>query len=265
MSGIRSFYRGTLSLMALAVLLSDGCTLPHADPRPQPQYQAIINPAQYCPGDTVTASYDIAGSQPCFSHSGFNCADVTPNVDVTSSPEQFPAGRLTGFIGSREFMPTAATYTVTFAPTLSPAVYPIDNRMGGSPLISRATPPVSLAGARIEGTITRALTHGGMCVGSTPAYAPAALPSAPEVSERLRIQQICNTSDVPIIVMLSSSSGPGFTGMLTPDQCTAPGAGADARSVQVNTLGVDPSAMCSATSGSTPPRSLRTRVTLACG
>jgi hypothetical protein len=260
--------RFTLTALAGGVLMTSGCfELPHADLR----YAATVSPAQYCPGDTVTASYNVTLQDACVSRPGFNCADFMPNVDMSSTPDVFPPRRFNAFTGSVQFTPTVDTFAVSFTPDRSPIVYPIVDPMSRRTFATIATPPHTATATRINGPIVRELSHGGMCAGSTPAHAPAALPGMPEVSNRLRAQEICNPNSVPITITLSSATSPSFAATLAPGACAdpsppgVPGTGSDARIVEVSSSTVDPNAICNPLQGSTPPASLRTRITLACG
>ena len=268
MDTLQKLNRFTLSVLAAGVLVTNGCALPHAPHR----YARTVSPAQYCPGDTVTASYNVTWIDACVSRPGFNCADFAPNVDVSSTPEVFPPRRFNAFMGSLEFTPTADTFDVSFTPDRSPVVYPIVDPMSRRTFATIATPPGTHTVTRINGPIVRELTHGGMCAGSTPAHAPAPLPGMPTVSNRLRAQEICNPNSVPITISLTGgATSSSFSATLGPGECAdpsppgAPGTGSDARVVEVRSSAVDPNAICNPLQGSTPPASLRTRITLACG
>ncbi len=264
---IKKLNRFTLTALAAGVLMTNGCVLPHA----QLPYARSVSPAQYCPGDTVTANYNVSLGDTCVSRPGFNCADFTPNVDLSSTPEVFPPRRFNAFVGSLEFMPTEDTFNVSFTPDRNPTMFPTVDDMGRGVFATRMTPPETRTVTRINGPIVRELSHGGMCAGSTPAYAPASLPGTPEVSNRLHVQGICNPNSVPITISLTSATGSSFSTTLAPGACAdpsppgVPGTGSDARIVEVSTRTIDPNAICNPLQGSTPPASLRTRVTLACG
>lgn len=193
-----------------------------------------------------------------------------PTVALTSTPEVFPAQSLTAFNAGHTFTPAVDAYTVAFTPDRASVMYPIVETMGRTFAV-RATPPATKSGTRINGTIVRELTHNGMCAGSMPVYAPASLPGTPQVSNRMRAQEICNPNSVPITISLTSAASPSFITTLAPGACAdpsppgTPGVGSDARIVEVSSSIIDPNAVCSPLQSNTPPASLRTRITLACG
>ena len=263
--------RPTLSAIAAGVLLTNGCALPHA-PVPANEFGAV-SPQKYCPGDTVTASYNLTMETACVSRPGFDCATIAPPITISSSPVVFPPRTSTALIDSTTFMPTEPRVDVLFSLPTSPAniLYPSINAMTGAPdfqrrSIKNTTRPVE----RLEGEIMQTLTHNGMCNGSTPVHAAAQIADLPEFSPNLGIQQVCNTSAVPIEATLSGASGE-FTRRLNAGECFGldepgiPGGLGSARIIGVRSLMVDPTAQCDSLQGMTPPQSLSTRVVLACG
>jgi hypothetical protein len=268
---MESITRYTMATLAACVLLTDGCTLTHAS-RPPNEFGSV-SPRHYCPGDTVTASYDLAMETPCVSRAGMDCATVGPAITISSAPESFPPQTSTRLANGLTFTPTAPRVDVSFAPSTTPFsfVYPSVNPTTGAPALTlrwirTTTRPVE----RIEGSIAQTLSHGGMCNGTTPANAPAQIVDLPEFSANLRVQQLCNTSAVPIEATLAGASGE-FTRRLAPGECFAldepgvPSGLGTARTVSVRPLAIDPAVQCSAVQGSTPPQTLTTRAVLACG
>lgn len=50
-----------------------------------------LAPAQYCPADAMTASYDLLGTDVC--PAGVDCAPFFPTVAIDSAPIAFPRNR----------------------------------------------------------------------------------------------------------------------------------------------------------------------------
>lgn len=263
--------RLTLSAIAAGVLLTNGCVLPHA-PVPANEF-GKVSPRKYCPGDTVTASYDLAMETACVSRPGFDCATIAPSITISSSPVAFPPHTSTSLIDSTTFVPTEPRVDVDFSPSSSPIgiLYPSINAMTGAPqMTSRYIKSTTRTVERLEGEITQTLTHSGMCNGNTPTHSPAQIADLPEFSPNLQIQQFCNTSAVTIEATLSGAAGE-FTRRLIAGECfrlDEPGIPAglgSARVVGVRSLMVDPIAQCDPLQNSMPPASLQTAVTLSCG
>lgn len=252
------------TLAAVVLFTSTGCPLPHADLR-----YATVTPAQYCPGDMLTARFDIAGARPCVSHSGLDCATLAPTVNVTSTSMALPPYAVTAFADTRSFAPTENSVSVTFRPTPGDPnhlLYPYRDDMGNNRVSDRVLKSETYNATRfVDGTAVE-LTHGGMCNGSTPVNASASLPGAPDASSRLVAQQICNSNTVPIFVAVGNAmGGSGASGMLAPGGCLPLGFPSEGGMVSVTPAAIAPGTRCDAVQGSTPPPTLKTRVVLACG
>ncbi len=263
--------RFTLASIATAMLLTNGCVLQHAS-RPPPY--SSVSPQRYCPGDAVTASYDLTRDTACVSRPGFDCATTVswPPIAIDSVPMSFPPQTFTASADRLDFTPTAPRVDVTFSPPVASTsyLYPsVDS--GGAPNFTMRTISVQThAVVRIDGSIDRALSHGGLCSGGSPAHAAAEVANLPAFSPNLQVQEVCNTSSAPIIATLSSVSG-DVSRELSPGACFVPnGPGAPAvpatgSTISVRSLAVDPIAQCNPLQGMTPPRPLTTRAVLACG
>jgi hypothetical protein len=251
------------TLAAVVLFTSTGCPLPHASLR-----YSTLTPAEYCPGDTLTAHYDIAGSTPCVSHSGLDCAALAPTMDVTTTSSALPSYSAVAFSDSRTFTPTEDNVSATFRPTPGDPnrfLYPYRDAMGNNRVADRLLKVETRNAKRfVDGTAIE-LTHGGMCNGSMPTHAPANLPGEPQVSSRLVAQQICNANALPIFVTVTGSGGGNVTGMLAPGGCLPLGMGASGGVVSVSPAGTLPGVRCDALENSAPPPALKTRVVLACG
>lgn len=269
---LKKLNRFSLTALAGGVLMTNGCfELPHAS-APANEF-GKVSPQKYCPGDTVTASYDLAMETACVSRPGFDCATIAPPITISSSPVAFPPYTSTTLIDGKTFAPTEPRVDVIFSPASSPMgiMYPSINAMTGAPqMTSRYIKNTTRTVERLEDEIMQTLTHSGMCSGSTPTHSPAQIADLPEFSPNLSIQQFCNTSAVPIESTLSGAAGE-FTRRLNAGECFRldepgiPGGLGSARIVGVRSLMVDPTAQCDSLQGMTPPQSLSTRVVLACG
>lgn len=267
---IRLLVRGGLSVLAAGVLLTNGCALPHA-PLPPSQTIGRISPGQYCPGDTVSASYNLTQEQPCVSRPGFSCPDFAPTITMTSSPADFAPQTTTGFTGNVDFMPSADSTAVTFTAASRWLTYPVVSMSGVPGLRSRLLENNTATAQRLTGTVTRTIEHGGMCAGGQPVNADGVIPGPPELSSNLRIRTICNSSTTRIRITVPGAPGSMLERDLDPGQCfdtSEPGVPAEVgalRTYAVRAVVVDPAAQCDALQGMTPPASLRTTVTLGCG
>lgn len=256
-------------IAACSAFVATGCLL---DRSPIPPGWGTVTPAQYCPGDTLTASYDFLGSDTCAT-SGINCADYFPTVTLTSTPMLFPSTSLPpGYTGRFPFAASGDSVAVGFHSSANPVTIPTDRFEGSSRVFLQRTNvnDINVTARRIVGTQSFELTHTGMCAGSAHVYAPAEVAPTPRFSPNLRLIDVCNTSGTTLVVTISGASGATYTQMVTPGNCLdtgAPGvpAGADAsRIVDVRPLTPDPAARCSATGPNTPPATLRTVAHMAC-
>lgn len=250
--------------LLLALLALGACEL---DRSVIPGPLGRVAPQQFCPGDTVTASYDLQLSDAC--PAGVDCAPYRPNVDVSSNPGAFPPTRINDYLGSLDFVPAADRTEVTFASDRNPVLIPTDRfRDGARVFLERGfSAPGVHAVTRITGTIERELLHEGVCAGSTPMNASAELPGPPQLSPNMGLVEVCNASGVPVVLSLDAPST--ATGMenipLNASQCAVPSPSATGRVVTVRPQSADPAARCSAVGGGfMPPRTLRTRVRMAC-
>jgi hypothetical protein len=263
--------RITLTLLAGGVLMTNGCALPHAEIRATSLGQ--VAPLNYCPGDTIAATYSLlnATGEACVSRAGMDCSTIAPTLTMSSSPTAFPTQSFNTLTGGLTFVPTEPRIDVSFALPSSPALvmYPIVDMAGVPKFASQWFSNKTHTVQRIDGEINQALTHNGMCAGSTPVHAPAQIATTPMYSPNLRLRTVCNTNAVPITVTLS-----GPAGELSRD--LAPGAcfGLDEPGVPIefntsNVIAARPQAIdpmqCRALEGSAPPQTLTTRVSLACG
>jgi hypothetical protein len=261
------------TIAACAVIVANGCVFPRTATGPSFIANRIA-PGQFCPGDTIRASFDYLGSDTCQDWDSITCASRRPNIRITSAPESFPPATINDFVGNIDFAPTADRVDVTFEDTDGDNLvsFPSTRTDGTRYAIHRSSHTQTLTATRITGTIESTLTHGGMCNGSTPAHSPASLIST-LTSPNLRLRELCNINSVPVIVTLSgSSTGATYSQMLIAGACidtAMPGipAGIDASNVvDVRSLSVDPSTRCGvATQADNPPAPLRMVARRSCG
>lgn len=257
-------------IAACAAIVATGCVL---DRSAIPPGWGTVAPAQYCPGDTLRASYDFLRSDTCATTT--DCTPYFPTVTLTTSSGAFPSPTSLppGYRGNLDFAAIGDSVTVGFHSNANPVTIPTDRFEGSSRVFLQRTgvTDVNATARRIVGTQTFELTHEGMCAGGTPTYGPGELPGPPRMSPNLRLVDLCNTNSVTIVVTLNGSApGATYTQMLSPGACLDPSApgiptGTDAaRVVDVRPLSPDPLARCSALGPNTPPATLRTVAHVAC-
>ena len=265
----RSIARCPVAAIAVvAALCAGGCRL---ETGVIPSWNAV-SPAQVCPGDEVTASYDFLRTETCRDEA--LCATHHPTVVVSSSPAAFAPRAFTAYGGRFTFTAPAGVTTVGFdvdrdsvrVPTtrVDAEGRPIDFVMTDVRDNSRQVRPLT-------GSQETELVHDGLCAGSTPVNSPESLPGPPTVSPNLRLVSLCNRNGVPVVVTLNAATpGTTYTQTLAPGDClntSAPGvpAGIDtARVVEVRPMFNDPGVRCSGIGPSTPPPALRTVAVMAC-
>ncbi len=230
-----------------------------------------VSPSAYCPGDTITASYDFLADLRCPTGLEESCMSLSPTVAITSEPSVFPAQSIRGYTGSFTFVaPDADRFNVLYNPDRDEVLIPTEEiRDGNRVFVGRASLDQTYTAAR-QGPLDRVLAHDGMCAGSVPVNAPQTLPGTPAFSPNLILNDLCNINPVHVIVTLSGdTSGTPYTQVLAPNQCLSempgvPTSTQSARVVEVRPMTMDPATRCTATGPSMPPPPLRTRVRMQC-
>jgi hypothetical protein len=257
---LRPLVRGALAALAGGVLLTNGCVIPHATP------YARLQPALYCPGDSLRVGHDaIGGGAGCVSHSGLDCAALAPTVSIVTTSAALPMAELRGFDGERSFVPTEDRVSASFTVTPRDVIFPTRDAMGREIISRRLLVPTTLVAQRADGETGETLTHAGMCAGGTPVNAPAMLPGAPRYSSRLRARRICNANDVPIVVDVIGAAGSVTTGMLSLGDCLSVDLPSEGLIANARPLGMVPGMYCGTLQSGGPPPTLRTKVFLDCG
>lgn len=257
-------YRATwLLCLAIASITLSAC---HLDRRALgSSWATTASPEQYCPGDTATVAYDFLAEMTCAAD--VDCTPYFPNVDFSSDPASFPPQRITNYVGSVSFMPSADVVAVSVTADRDEVLIPTDE-IGehGRVVAVRPVAPrtVTRYVRRIDDLIEESQVYGGFCAGASHAYAPATLAPLPRYSPNLELTEICNASPVPIFI--SAPSWSDWWGIpLSIGQCAPISIGIPAGTmISARPQTMDPTARCSALDGGTPPRALQTRARLAC-
>lgn len=263
---MRTFGRNPLLpglIAACVAVATSGCVL---DRSPIRAPWAQVDPQQYCPGDTLTASYRFFdGACPA----GLDCRLNLPTVVMRSAPPLFPDTPFTAYSGRVAFPASGDAVEVTFDIDRDRVQVPME---GGGLRELTGIGDITARATRRTTPIETVHEHTGDCDGATPTQASATLPGPPALSPGLRLQQLCNASGVPVVVTLSGGAlAEPYTQMLGVNDCidpTMPGVPAGvaaARTVDVRPLAPDPSTRCSATGPNVPPPTLRTRSRMGCG
>ncbi len=255
------------AIAACAVIVANGCVLdrsPILAPWPN------LEPMQYCPGDTVRATYDFFGGRTC--PTGADCTLFAPNVAISSSPTSFAPMSFRGYSAGFDFTPAADAVTVTFDVDRDPVLVPTEEFRDGVRMLSpHASPDTNLTTRRITGAISDELVFPGMCAGASPINVPASVDTLPRLSSRLGLDTVCNNNGFDVTVTLVGAGGTIYSTMVPNRSCLStsmPGVPAGARATQTieaRPLALPPGTMCSATGPSTPPPTLRLTTSRTCG
>jgi hypothetical protein len=240
------------AIAACAVVVANGCML---DRRPILSPGTVV-PGQYCPGDTLVASYDFlrfAGGV-CTPRAGSpdECTTAAPTVTMTSTPALFPPTTRQSYQNSVSFIASGDRVDVGFA------------YGAGSIFVPPSTLLVNVrdhtqSATRFVDNLDTALPHMGNCARgfATPTYAPVLVPGT---SPGLGLTQICNPASNTVsanFTLSTDTPGESFTMMLSAGECRATDApGMPAFAARVRTIAIAPiGLMCpSGGDGSTGPQ-----------
>ncbi len=255
------------AIAVCSVVVASGCLL---DRSPILPGWPRLEPQQFCPGDTVRASYDFLAGRTC--PSGVDCTTFFPKVTVTSSPASFSPMSFRAYAAGFDFTPAGDTVNVTFDIDRDNVLVPTEEfRDGTRVFLQRPSPDTTLTARRIATPISTELVFPGMCAGATPINTPASLETLPRFSSRLGLDTVCNNSGITVNVTLTGADGSVYTTMMPNGNCistSTPGIPAGIRGTRVieaRPLALPPGTMCSATGPSTPPPTLRLTTTRSCG
>lgn len=253
------------TVVIAAMLVSSAC---HLDRRALGGL-GKLEPAQFCPGDTVRASFDLLREETC--GAGVDCSPHFPTVVLSSAPESFPRSTFRSYADGLDFTPTADSVAVTFDIDREAVNIPTDRFDGDGNRIWVQRTPIAdhTLTARRAAPFDRELVHDGICDGATPINAPAELPGPPQLSPGMRLASLCNVNAIPITATLSGDAG-SYSRSLAPGECLdttipgVPGEVAAFRTVRVSRLTADSGARCTATGPNSPPAPLRTLAHMEC-
>ncbi|MEQ1513908.1 MAG: hypothetical protein ABL934_14665 [Lysobacteraceae bacterium] len=256
-----------ITIAVCSVVVATGCIIERRN-LIGPGY-ARLEPNNYCPGDTLTASVDFLGADVCPPDA--SCESFFPIVALSSTPTAFPPQSITNYTGNVSFTaPDADRVSVLFNPDRDSVLIPTaEVRPDGRVFAQRESLDQTRVATRIA-MVNRELVHGGMCAGSTPVNSSQPLPGLPQFSPNLRLTDLCNVNSVAVVVTLSGGAdGSSFSQTLSPGQCLAsmpgvPTSTESARAVEVRPVVVDPGARCTATGPNMPPPPLRTLARMSC-
>jgi hypothetical protein len=220
------------TIAVCAAVVANGCML---DRRPILSPGTLV-PGEYCPGDTLTASYDFlrfAGGS-CTPRAGApdECTTNAPTVTMTSTPALFPPTTRQSYQNSVSFTASGDRIDVGF-------VYGT-----GAVFIAPSTLLVNVrdhteTARRIIGTIDSTLPHLGNCARgfAVPTYAPVLVP--PGTSPNLGLTRVCNPASNTVSVRVTlggGATGETFPAALAPGECldtSAPGVPAFAAAARI--------------------------------
>jgi hypothetical protein len=257
----RSVKRGCFAI-ACTVLAGSGCLLDEQ----RPIRIGFAAPVHYCPGDTVTAYYDIVGSEPCVSRSGFDCAELAPAITISSTPAAFPTQTIRDFSGRIAFVPTESPTDISLASDRRQVLYPMLRRDGSPDFRARYLSNNTVRIQRLEGEAQTMLRHYGGCDGPNPRHTDASLPGPARFSDRTRTTRLCNRSTVRISATVVDLDGVTSAATLEPGLCFEPlpaGLGARGGILSVRALSAAPGS-CNALENRTPPEDLVTEAHARC-
>ena len=258
-----------LALVCACTLFASGC---HLDRRPLFGSMGDVTPREYCPGDTLRASFDLLQGETC--PGDVDCAAFSPNLVLSATPADFPNTSFRAYTGGVDFSPSGDSVSVLFDIDRGSVTIPTDRFDDSGNRIFVVREPLSdqTVVARRMTDFDQELVHDGVCMGSTPTNVAAMLPGGPRISPQTRLQSLCNRSGVPIRVTLSGGApGSEYTrelgvgDCLSPDEPGAPAGTDRATTVEAVRMIPDPGARCSATGPNNPPGPLRTVARLGCG
>lgn len=253
-----------------SVMVATGCII-HRGNLTGPGY-ARLEPNNYCPGDTLTASVDFLGTDVCPPDA--SCASFFPTVALSSTPAAFPAQSITNYTGNVSFTaPDAEQVSVLFDPDRDSVLVPTSEiQPEGRVFLQRESLNQTRIARRIA-TVNQELVHGGMCAGSAPVNSSQPLPGPPQFSPNLRLTDLCNVNSVAVVVTLSGGAdGTSFTQTMSPGECLnsmpgVPTSVENARTVEVRPVSPAPGTRCDSTGtmdNNMPPPPLRTLARMSC-
>jgi hypothetical protein len=188
-----------------AAVVANGCRL---ERRPIINVGRIV-PAQYCPGDTLTASYDFLRTDTC-TGTPDACDMNRPRVTMSSAPALFPAETITAYQHSIPFVASGDSVDVRFD-------FP-DTEVRIPTAITRGVVPDETQRAiRITSPVSTTLPHGSDCSTGAPRYFPVEVPRLPRYSPNVGLLLLRNLNSVPVrYVIFGTATGETYEDTLNP-------------------------------------------------
>ncbi len=217
-----------------AVVVANGCVFPR-DSLPIPFSPGRIVPAQYCSGDTLTASYDFLTEAPdgmCTPRTGVpnDCTDAAPNVSMTSTPALFPSTPERLYRKSVDFAASGDRVDVLFEYRTPTVFIPVATFV-------RNVRDHTVSATRITAPVPNTIPHGGTCGGLVASYFPVEVPRLPRYSPNVGLLQVVNVNSFPVRYTISGTTpGDVFERTLMPGEridTSMPGVPASIRGAQM--------------------------------
>jgi hypothetical protein len=248
------------AISACAVIVANGCRL---ERRPIIDVGRVV-PAQYCPGDTLTASYDFLRTDTC-TGTPEACDMNRPVVTLSSTPALFPAETVTAYQHSIPFTASGDSVDVRFD-------FPATEVRIPTAITRGVVPDETQRATRITSPVTSTLAHGSDCTGGMPRYFPVEVPRLPRFSPNVVLLRVINANGVRVRYTITSATvgEPPYTTELDPGgmiDTSMPGVPAGIRGamvIEATPMGL----ICTPGSGTvdSPPRAppLNTQVITGC-
>jgi hypothetical protein len=189
---LNSFIR-YCAIVACAVIVANGCRL---ERRPIVNVGSIV-PAQYCPGDTLTAAYDFLRTDTC-TGTPEACDMNRPVVTMSSTPELFPTQTVTLYRHSIPFTAAGDRVDVRFDFPDTAVIIPTSISRG-------VVPDETQRASRIASPVLNTLAHGSDCTSGAPRYFPVEVQRLPRFSPNIVLLQVINANSVPARYIISGT------------------------------------------------------------
>lgn len=203
------------TIAVCAAVVANGCMLN----RTVPTVAGTLVPGQYCPGDTLTASYDFLryNEGMCTPRAGVpnDCVTAAPTGTMTSNPVLFPpTTRVDSYQNSIDFVASGDRVEVSFDFDAETIFIP------PAKLLTEVRDHTRVA-TRFVDNLDTTLQHMGECPTglAIPAYMPIIVP---RTSPSLGLTAICNpASNGATVDLIVSTGAPGESHptTLSPGNC----------------------------------------------
>jgi hypothetical protein len=193
--------RISLLLVSSICLMNAGCILERGV---LTSFQDLT-PRTYCPGDTLTASYDFQRELRC--PAGVDCNPYHPTVTITPTPALFPTQSLpAAYTGSFNFPAAGDRVSVSFSADRASVLVPTEEFRDGARVFAQRSgyqnPDVRTSS--LFNNEEQLVSNAGNCRNE---YMPIQTWGPPQKSPQLIVSQVCNRDSVPIAFMAIDSSG----------------------------------------------------------